>query len=168
MTITNDPYLHEIRLLSNVLIKKNDKYLVLKRSSQSNHAPNMIHAFGGHVDHGENPLQAAKREIKEELGIEIKNLSLRAIVTEVKESEPPQPDWVIFHFSADYDSSDFIKTHEGELLELNQDNLLQQQMLPSFRYVVNHILNSDHIMFATYNYKDGQFAVQEQQFLFCK
>ncbi len=167
MTIIKDSYQHEVKLLTNILVKKDNKYLVLKRSKISTHAPNMIHAFGGHIDHGENPLQAAKREIKEEIGIEIKNITLKAIVTEIKNAEIAQPDWIIFHFIADYESGHITSTHEGKLYKFDKKTLLQQKMLPSFHYVIKHIFkNTNNIMFTTYYYDQGKFIDNKKEVLF--
>ena len=48
------------------VIRKDGKYLVLKRSSQKKYAPNKTHPFGGKMEIGENPYDGAIREIKEE------------------------------------------------------------------------------------------------------
>ena len=55
----------------NIIITNNDKILVPKRSSNRKLFPNCYDfSVGGHVSSGEEYIQAAYRELKEELGIE--------------------------------------------------------------------------------------------------
>lgn len=163
MTIKNDNYFHQIKLLANVLIKKDEKYIVIeKKFNKKIDAPQMVHALGGHIDHGENPLEAARREILEESGIQIKNIRLKAIITEIKETAEPAPDWTIFHFIADYDSGKITESAEGKLLILSQKELLKKPMLESFRYIINHLLSEGNkIMFANFYYQDGKFIANK-------
>lgn len=53
------------------IIKKGDEYLVLFKSDIEDINPNEIDIPGGRIEFGENIEEALKREIKEELGIEI-------------------------------------------------------------------------------------------------
>ena len=57
-----------------VLIKKNNKILLIKR--QGSHGHGTWAPPGGYLDYGESVLKGAKREVKEEVGIEIKNLKV--------------------------------------------------------------------------------------------
>jgi len=54
-----------------VLIAHNDKYLVMKRSENDPNQPGHWDLPGGGVDHGEQPLEAAFREVKEEAGLDV-------------------------------------------------------------------------------------------------
>jgi len=58
------------RLVVSALIKKKNKFLLIKEKLENNEETWIIP--GGGVDFGENLEQAVKREIKEELGIDIK------------------------------------------------------------------------------------------------
>lgn len=169
MTITNKNRRHEIKMISSVLITKENKYVVIRRSLKNKkHGGGMVHSFGGHIDHGENPLEAAIREVKEEVGVEIENVKLRAVVTEIKCDDKELPDWVIFHFTAEYASGDYIQTEEGDLLELSKEELLKQKMLPSFQIVLNHLLtNKDDILTTTFHYNKGEFIDEEKRISYC-
>ena len=88
-------------------------------------------------------------------------------MTEVKKECPECPDWVIFHFLAEYDSGNFIKTKEGDLLELKESELLKKNMLPSFRYILNHILsNKNKILFTTFYYSNKVFIDNSKKIFF--
>ena len=57
-----------------VLINKNGKILLIKR--KGSHGEGSWAPPGGHIDFGESVRDCAKREVKEEIGIEIKNLKV--------------------------------------------------------------------------------------------
>lgn len=168
MTFKIDKNFHQIKLLANVLIKKGDKYIVIEKNLDKQiNTPNMFHALGGHIDHGENPFEAVKREVLEEAGIKIKNIKLKTIVTEIKENSKPTPDWTIFHFIADYDSGKITESEEGELLILSQKELFKKPMLESFSYVLKHMLSKDkRIMFASFYYKNEKFIDNKKKIEF--
>ena len=60
-------------------IKKNDQYLMLLRDDKKELLPNILVAPGGHKKFSEGIFECAKREIREETGIEICKIQLKAI-----------------------------------------------------------------------------------------
>ncbi len=78
----NAPDIHEQVICANVFIRKDGRYLLLRRSSLKKYAPNVVHPIGGKVDFGENPFTAA-REAKEEMGLTIKIVHLEAVLLEI-------------------------------------------------------------------------------------
>jgi len=54
------------------LIKKGDKYLVTRRADSDDYMPGYWDAPGGTLDFGEDLKKALKREIKEEVGLNIR------------------------------------------------------------------------------------------------
>ena len=68
---------NEYIMLAVVFIKNNEgKYLIQKTSKEKN---NIFSSTGGHVLHGENPLDAIIREIKEELNLTVQKNQLKFI-----------------------------------------------------------------------------------------
>ncbi len=59
------------RIIVHALIKVDDKYLVLKRSSNENAYPNVWDIPGGLAEYGELPREALIRETKEEIGLDM-------------------------------------------------------------------------------------------------
>lgn len=59
-------------------VKKDDKYLMLHRNKNKKIMPDVWMAPGGKREFNEGLFEAARREIKEETGLEIKNLRVRA------------------------------------------------------------------------------------------
>lgn len=54
------------------VIKKGDKYLILKRSPNAQTYPNHWDFPGGRLEHGENPGKGLEREVFEETGLKTK------------------------------------------------------------------------------------------------
>jgi len=64
----------DVKEVSKVIIVKDGKFLALKRSADSEFGPNKWDLPGGHLKKGENGVEGAKREVKEETNLEIDDL----------------------------------------------------------------------------------------------
>ena len=60
-------------------VKKGNKYLMLHRNQNKKILPNIWVAPGGHKLFRETVFECAKREVKEETGLEIKDIKIKAI-----------------------------------------------------------------------------------------
>lgn len=56
-----------------------DDVLLMKRAAHKRVFPNQFNGVGGHIERDEDPLSGARREILEETGLEVRDLSLRAV-----------------------------------------------------------------------------------------
>ncbi len=153
MSITLDPDIHELVICANVFIRRNDTYLVLKRSSQKRFAPGVVHPVGGKVDLDEDPYSAAMREVLEETNVAVKNMRLEAVINELAPPPDRTNNWLIFHFSADYASGEVSETEEGELIWLTSDQIKQQHLFQSVRLLIDQMLDPGQgTVFATFAY----------------
>ena len=67
----------------------------------------------------------------------------------------------VFHFSADYDSGEWRQTEEGEIVSLTAEELLRQDLFPSVREIIEHILNpNDGTVFATFEWDEKGNIIQ--------
>lgn len=149
-------------ICANVFIRKDGKYLLMKRSPDKKYAPNKIHPFGGKMDKGENPYIGAVREVREEVGIEIENLKLEAVIYELDPDKELAADWIVFYFSADYKSGEVIKSEEGEVVYLTDDEVKKSDLFPSVKTIIDHILNkNDGTVFTTNSYKGFESGMKE-------
>jgi len=134
----------------------------MKRSSEKKYAPNKIHPFGGKIDRDENPYIGAVREIKEEVGIGIKNLKLEAVILELTDEKELPVNWLIFHFSADYDSGEVKITEEGEIVYLTAEEIKSSELFPSVKSIIDNILNpNDGTVFTTNSYHGFESGMKE-------
>ena len=162
MTINITPDVHNVVICANVFIRKDGKWLLLKRSPFKKYAPNKIHPFGGKIQLDENPHDGAIREVKEETGINIKNLKLEAVVDELKPDNAKPENWLIFHFSADYGSGEMIQTEEGKAVLLTAEELKQADLFPSVKSIIENIINpNDGTVFTTNKYGGYESQMEE-------
>lgn len=56
-----------------------DDVLLMKRAPHRRVFPNKYNGLGGHIERDEDPLQGAIREIKEETGLDVRDVRLRAV-----------------------------------------------------------------------------------------
>lgn len=168
MAINTRPDIHELVVCANCFIKKDDKYLVLRRSKDKKYAPGVVHPVGGKVDKNEAPNIAAAREVAEETGIKIGDLRLEAVLYERKPVQNEPYDWMIFYFSADYIDGEIQKTDEGELIWLIKDQIKAEKLFPSLQPVIGHILDPQkRPVFATFEYNDSKQRIVKQKINFC-
>lgn len=158
MAVNTTPHTHTLIMCSNVFIRKDGKYLMLRRSDEKEFSPGFFHTVGGKVDPDEDPYTAAAREAEEETGFTIKNIKLEAVTSEILPIPGRNENWLGFYFSADYDSGDLRPTDEGELILIDETEIINQKLIPSIRAVLPHILNPhDGVVFLNMSYdKDGK------------
>lgn len=169
MAINNAPDIHEQVICANVFVRKDEKFLVLRRSPLKHYAPNVVHPIGGKVDIGENPFEAAIREVKEEAGVDVKNVRLEAVIQEIEPHKGEPYNWLIFHFSADYDKGEVLATEEGELLWLTGEDILREDLFPSVRLLIDHILDpKTGAVFATVTYDEQKEHIIKHSLNFCE
>lgn len=77
----------KIKILANGLIKKGDKFLLLKRNENEIDGPGQWEFPGGLVEFGEDPQDGIIREVKEETGLNAEIVSIYKILS--KEYEKP-------------------------------------------------------------------------------
>lgn len=110
---------------------------------------------GGHVEMNESVIESTIREIKEETGLTVSNLTLKGI-----------KDWngeyryLVFLFYTETFSGDLLKnTEEGEIFWQDIDTLSQQDLAEDFMDMANIMLSSSHT--EIYYGKEGEEWIKE-------
>lgn len=169
MAINTAPHIHNLIVCANIFVRKDGKYLLLKRSPHKRYIPNVVHPVGGKIEPNENPYLGAQRELLEEAGITVTNMRLEAVVLSIKPIKGENENWLIFHFSADHNSGELIATEEGELVLIDAGEIGKQKLLPELRLILEHILNpKDGTVFLTVAYdKEGGMMEHTKQIRMC-
>lgn len=98
----------------NVWIKNSEgKYLISKRSKTRPKNPLMFETVGGAALKGENSLQAAIREVKEEVGIDLNPKAGKLIYSDTRKNINSILDAFIFH----YDGEVYLKNATTDEVE---------------------------------------------------
>jgi len=109
--INQKPNIQKMVVCANVFIRKDGKYLLMKRSPEKKYAPNKIHPFGGKIDQDENPYGGAVREIKEEVGVEVSDFRFFASRSFIRSSGHHV---VALSFIADYKSGEAMPLEDQD------------------------------------------------------
>lgn len=91
-----------VKILLKPIIKKGNKFLILKRSANDVNRANCWDFPGGNLEFGEDALKSLKREIKEEASINVKNIRLLHVITEIDKKK--NLFWVKIGYVAEYAS----------------------------------------------------------------
>lgn len=96
-----------------VYVFQGDKVLIGKRGAKSTHAVDVWGGPGGMVEYGESLEDAARREVREEAGIEIKNIRVGSVTSDVFQDKDRHD--VTVCMMADYESGEATVLEEGKM-----------------------------------------------------
>ncbi|MFH1086344.1 MAG: NUDIX domain-containing protein [Chloroflexota bacterium] len=90
-----------------------DELLLLRGAPTKRLWANRLNGIGGHIEPGEDPLDGARREIREETGLAVVDLTLRAVVHVA--GRGPHAGVIFFVFTGQAPSRDVQAGREGAL-----------------------------------------------------
>ncbi|KKU86408.1 MAG: NUDIX hydrolase [Parcubacteria group bacterium GW2011_GWA2_47_9] len=91
-----------------IIINKDWKVLLIKR--RGSHGAGTWAPPGGHIDYGESVKACAKREVREETGIEIKNLRIIGFIEDIFKKDKKH--YITIWVKADWKSGEISQNHE--------------------------------------------------------
>lgn len=167
--LTPTRYLFIPRVL--IFVRSGDEILLLKGAPDKPIWPNRYNGIGGHVERGESIHQAALREIVEETGLVVSDLTLRGIAA--IDANDPALGVLLFIFTAQTASRKTNPSPEGELAWFAIDSLpTAEEMVADLPVIIPIVLAptpiSGRLFFARYWYDsagtlrieiDGQEAI---------
>ena len=170
MAINTRIFKHNLIVCSNIVVRKGEKFLFIRRSNKKKVAPGFVHFIGGKVKLNEDPLIAAKRELMEEAGVTAENVKLEAVITEV--FPPSSPDfggtWLVFNFSGELVSGTPKATEEGDLLWLTAEEVAKEKLIVSVAKTIRYILDPGKgTIFARFRY-NSKGEIKDSEINFCK
>jgi 8-oxo-dGTP pyrophosphatase MutT (NUDIX family) len=132
-------------VVSCLLMDKNKKILILKRSDKVRTYKGCWSAIAGYVEENERPIDTAFKEIREEVGLEKEDVSLikrgdPIVFSDVYEGE--KYDWRVFPFLFETREKDkiHIDWEHIEYLWISPKNIVKFDTVPHLEDVVIRVL----------------------------
>lgn len=125
-----------------VFINKGEKILMLKKQIKESFGYGKINGVGGHIEKGEEPYEAAIREVREETAMTVRNMDMVTIVfIDIKDI----PGILLFVFRADHEAGELIESTEGELLWMSRSEISTNDLvLGDIPYLIEICDNYEH------------------------
>lgn len=144
-----------------VFITKGDMVLMLKGAPNKRIWANKYNGIGGHIERGEDPLTAARRELKEEANLDGVDLRLRAVA--IVDADDRIGIGMYFYVG-EYVGGELVSSHEGELIWLRIDKLGDYPLVEDLYVVIPRLLKmkpADAPLSMLYDYDENdQFRVR--------
>ena len=124
-------------------IKNNNKILILKRSDKVRSMKNLWSGVSGIIENNEIPVNRAKIEIFEEVGIRENKIELIKSVEKIKISSPQYEnhEWEIFSFLFETKETKIkLNWENSEFKWINKNELKNYQTVPSLDKILLNLL----------------------------
>lgn len=113
--------------------------LLMKRAPHKRIFPNRYNGVGGHIERDEDPLTSARREILEETGLTVHDVSLRAVYNIDAGADTGI---VLFVFTADSDSRAVAANGEGTLHWIPRTEVYALDLVEDLPLILPRILDA--------------------------
>jgi len=151
---------------TNVFIKRDNKYLVLRRGKDVSVFKDYIMGPGGKQDDDEGVHETAAREMLEETGLQVKDLKLRVVGTHNHYYKDKV--YLVFIFTAEYDKGELIDSNEGNLEWQEIEKLLSEEKIwADLKIYLPHIVGNDSRIIFSYLKYNEDFKITETRLDYC-
>jgi 8-oxo-dGTP diphosphatase len=121
-----------------VFITRGADVLLLRGAPTKRIWTNKYNGLGGHIERDEDVYTAARREVREETGLEVENLRLVGLIN----IDGDRPTGImLFVFAAQSRSGDLIPSEEGSLEWINRDQLAQIDLVEDLPTILPRALD---------------------------
>ncbi len=139
-----------------VFIQHDQKILFIEKKNHNSFVEGKLNGVGGHFEKGEEPYEAAIREINEETGLVLKDLQLAAMIYI---DTNKNPGILVFVFKAFSEDSSVIESREGKLLFLSREEIIKEKRImkdiPFLLEVCDNHRKKDPPKYIKYHYSDS-------------
>jgi len=142
-----------------IFITRDDKVLLLRGAPHKRLWAGLYNGIGGHVEQGEGILAAAKREVREETGLEVANLRLCGVIM-IDTGETIGIG--LYVFRGDYAGGEVQSSPEGVAEWIAESDLSRLPLVPDLAVLLPRVLNhrEDDPPFVAHYYYDDQDRLQ--------
>jgi 8-oxo-dGTP diphosphatase len=123
-----------------VFVYYGDDVLLIKGAPDKRLWANRYNGLGGHVEPGEEIAHAARREVREEAGLEVQDLRMRGVV---HVDLSPAPGILFFVYSARSETRETRPSPEGSLHWLPLDALTGYDLVEDVPVLLEHLAHGD-------------------------
>ncbi|MGH2593027.1 MAG: NUDIX hydrolase [Anaerolineae bacterium] len=116
-----------------------DEVLLLRGAPAKRIWPNTYNGIGGHVERDEDILASVVREVQEETGLTVKDMSLRGVINV---DAGDAVGIIVFVFSAEYVTGEPISSAEGRLEWVRRDQLASRSLVEDLPAMIPRILDA--------------------------
>ena len=143
---------HVARLATVAFVTCGDDVLLLRHPPRADRFAGLWNGIGGHVEAGEDVRAAARRELREETGLEVPGLRLRAVV---HESGMLGHAYVVFFFSGRSAVRELRRAPGHELVWQPLADLAELALVPDLPELLPRVLAPGEPVFAVERYDGG-------------
>lgn len=144
-----------MKLATLCYVSKNNKTLMLYRNKKENdYHEGKWNGLGGKFELGETPEECAIREIKEEAGLNVKNLTLKGFIT--FPLFDGKDDWYVFLFVINEFDGELIDSPEGKLEWIDNDKLTRLNLWEGDKIFIPWLFQ-EKFFSAKFNYENGKY-----------
>jgi len=125
------------RTIASVLVRNGDRYLFIRQNKPGGAYPDTLHIPGGGLEPGETPIEAAIREIKEEVGLDIINVKPVDFDWDTVPYKGEDTVLIFLRFSAESESLRAVPSSDAqEIVWVRREDLASQaHNPPSLRFL---------------------------------
>ena len=121
-----------------IFLLNGEDVLLIQRAPGAHLFPGMLNGVGGHVERGENVMSAAQRELREETGLDIPDLSLCCVLH--ADEGPDRPGVLVFIFVGHTEQRDVVESGEGTLHWVPVTQINELNLIPDLPEILGRVL----------------------------
>ncbi|MEA3309534.1 MAG: NUDIX domain-containing protein [Chloroflexota bacterium] len=130
-----------------VFLTRGEEVLLLRGAPDKRLWAGKYNGLGGHIEVGEEPRRAARREVQEEAGLDVAELSLRAVI-QVTFPEPPGV--MLFVFVGAAPLSEPCPSPEGTPVWVQRQDIAAYPLVEDLYELLPRVLAPGEIIFGEY------------------
>ena len=157
--ITNRPNTFTVIPRVLAFIEKDDEVLLIERAKKEAFAYKKLNGIGGHIEKGEDPLTAIRREVKEESGLDISDFILNVVIfIDVESNEGV----CVFVYSAQYTGGEIHSSKEGSLTWEKKSTLQKMRIVkdvPLILQVIDESKKDGEVKYLQYQYTNKELDI---------